>query len=472
MNWTIAFWIIEVMGILSAIRAIYYAPNASSAIAWALSLVTFPFISLPFYWLLSTRNFHSYAKLRRKKNTSFRKQYDKYSAVRKEYDVTSDCDERMRLFSNIAGSPVLSNNYMELLINGSQSYEKMFSKIREAKKYVLAQFFIIENDKVAESFVELLCQKAREGVDTFLLYDAIGTSDFKKSWHRKLSKSGVRIGVFAVMKSTFNPYQINFRNHRKLLIVDGSDCFLGGMNIGKSYLGLSKNKKLGPWRDTMVHMKGPSVLECQTLFYEDWYWATDEIPALPWKVTSHELDNVRSLILGTGPADKFQIMGPTIMALINSAKKRLWLTTPYFIPDDRVMGALKLAVKRGVDVRLLFPKNYDHLFVWLASQVYLYNIVSEGVGVYFYTDGFMHQKVMLIDDDLCMTGSANLDSRSLFLNFEVSVICLDQVFASKMEVMLMQDFKKSEQMQPDHFENTSILFQFGCRFSYLFSSVL
>lgn len=470
MKWAIIYIVLEILGFLSAIRAIYYARRAEGAIAWAISLVTLPIIALPMYWLLSTRNFYSYVKLKRSNIKKFKNQYVPYSEERRSYEVREDIDERLKLYSKIAGTPVLKYNNVELLANGQETFPKMFECIEQAKEYILAQFFIIECNELGEKFINLLCKKAQEGIATYLMYDGIGSSDFPSKWRDRLEAAGAKVGIFAMMKSTLNPLQINFRNHRKLLVVDGEAAFVGGLNIGSRYIG--SDSRLTPWRDTMMAVRGPACLECQALFYEDWYWATNEILNLSWTTITQKEDSSECIVAGSGPADEYEIFGPLVMSLILGAKTRVWLTTPYFIADDRLVGALKLAVKKGVDVRLLFPKNSDHHFVWLASQTYLQDIASEGVKVYLYKEGFMHQKVILVDDDIAMIGSGNLDYRSLFLNFELGIIAKGREFAARVRAMLEQDFEVSELVGQLYFSERSWIFRFVCKFTYLFSSVL
>jgi cardiolipin synthase A/B len=234
--------------------------------------------------------------------------------------------------------------------------------------------------------------------------------------------------------------QLNFRNHRKLIIIDSETCFIGGHNIGDEYL--SRDSKLGLWRDTHLQIDGPATLAAQLSFVEDWYWAQHQMLELNWQAY-RSTKNTKVLIIPGGPADSLETMSLSFVHLIQSAKNRIWIATPYFVPDQTVTCALQLAALKGLDIRILLPEKTDNPLIALAARSYVDELSPLGIRFYQYQAGFMHQKVMLIDNHLSYIGSANLDNRSLRINFELNALieCLDM--ANQVEAMLREDFSHS-----------------------------
>lgn len=264
----------------------------------------------------------------------------------------------------------------------------------------------------------------------------------------------------------FNRFQINFRNHRKVVVVDSKYAWIGGHNVGDEYLG--KSKKFGHWRDTHVRIEGPSVLAAQLSFAEDWHWATGQmLEQLNWSAYRSEKADQQALIIPSGPADRLETAELMFLHAINSAEKRIWIASPYFVPDDAILSALQLAGLHGVDVRILIPDKPDHLLVFLAAYTYFEEVARTGVRFFRYTDGFLHEKVMLIDEDVATVGTANFDNRSFRLNFEITCIVKDRAFASEVEKMFMDDFAHSREMTREDLSRKSFGFRFATRLARL-----
>jgi cardiolipin synthase len=261
-------------------------------------------------------------------------------------------------------------------------------------------------------------------------------------------------------------FQVNFRNHRKLLIVDGRVAFVGGLNAGDEYLG--RSKKFGPWRDTHLRIEGSSVAGFQISFLEDWNYVTRELP--PFSLSSSPSGNAVVFPVASGPAEEWGVCAAVYLAVIQNSQKRLWLASPYFVPSSPLLTAICHAALRGVDVRIILPQMADHRLPWLSSFTYYQKLRAAGVKIWRYQPGFMHQKVLLADDDFSIVGSINLDYRSFMLNFELSAAVHDRPFAADVEAMFLADFAQSRLEELCSFEKGSLAFRLQCRAAALMST--
>lgn len=421
--------IIFLILLFSIIIAIMISRTAQGAIAWLISLITFPYLSIPIFWILSCPKFCGYII---KKNILNNKKFKKYTI----FNINYNCN--VKLVEKLAMLPLTKANYAKLLINGYITFKSMFDGIKRAKKYILIQFFIIKNDKIGQKLKNFLIYSAKKGVKIFFIYDNIGSYKLSNNFIKELRKAGIKIFSFGFCKGWKNFLKINFCNHRKLIIVDGKEGWTGGLNIGIEYLGIKK--KIGYWRDTHLHIIGPSVLCLQEIFLEDWYWTTGkQIKFLNWKPLISKFKNQHIIIVPSGPVYNINNASLLIQNSINIAKKKFWITSPYFIPDQSVIDSLKLAALRGVDVKIIIPERTDHLLVYLSTFSFLADLIKFGVKIYKYIKGFLHQKVMLIDDHTASVGTINLDNRSFRLNFEITAYIIDSDFAKDVYFMLKQD---------------------------------
>jgi cardiolipin synthase len=249
---------------------------------------------------------------------------------------------------------------------------------------------------------------------------------------------------FGTTRGWANRFQLNFRNHRKLVVVDGVEGWVGGLNVGDEYLG--RDPEVGPWRDTHLRIAGPAVLGLQLAFAEDWYWATRELlfDQLAWPADAR--GDTPVLVLPSGPADRLETASLMYQQAIQAAQRRIWIASPYFVPDGGVLGALHLAALRGVDVRLLIPERSDSLVVDAAAEGFLDPLVASGIRVYRYSGGFLHSKHFLVDDRVAGVGTANLDNRSFRLNFEVTAVVADPRFASQVAAMFEDDLERARRV--------------------------
>ncbi len=460
----------HIMGLISSMHSVMSTRTSQGTIAWVVSLNTFPYIAVPAYWILGRSRFQGYVNARQA-NDRHTERYEKIvvDALNRHRIPDTQIPPAGRAAERLAGMPFLENNHARLLVDGKATFDSIFEGIESARDYILFQFFIVHDDDIGRQVKQRLIEKAGQGVRVCFLYDEIGSHDLPSVYLEELKAAGIAASAFNTRKGRGNRFQINFRNHRKVVVVDGRVAWIGGHNVGDEYLG--KHPKFGHWRDTHVRIEGPAVLEAQLAFVEDWHWATETTPALNWSPIASSEGNQRVLIVPTGPADQLETATLMFLDAINSASRRIWIASPYFVPDDSIVDALQLAGLRGVDVRILIPDKPDHLLVFLAAYSYFAEAGQTGVRFFRYTDGFLHQKVMLIDDQVATVGTANFDNRSFRLNFEITAVVFDPVFAATVNRMFEADFKNAREMNSRELEKKFVGFKLAVRLARLTAPV-
>ena len=463
--------IFHTIGFISSIHAVMSTRTSQGAIAWAVSLNTFPYLAVPAYWVLGRSRFHGYVTARRGVDDANEHIEREAIETTAQYRIEeADRQEAARAAEALAGMPVLRGNQVELLIDGNATFASILDGVDRAQDYVLFQFFIVKDDGLGRRVKEHLIAKAKEGVRVYVIYDEVGSHDLPTSYTRELRDAGVQVTAFNARKGRGNRFQINFRNHRKIVVVDGKVAWIGGHNVGDEYLG--KSPKFGHWRDTHVRIEGPAVLKAQVSFCEDWAWATGEVPPLTWRAhPAPDGSDDRVLIIASGPADDLETATLMFVHAIQSAQERIWIASPYFVPDEAVMVALQLAGLRGVDVRILIPDNPDHMLVYLAAYSYFDQASQTGVKLYRYLDGFLHEKVMLIDHGIATIGTANFDNRSFRLNFEITAAVSDPTFVAEVERMFQNDFQHARLMEKGEYDRKPWWFRLGVRLARLTSPI-
>ena len=432
------------LGVISAFAALMSTRTSQGAIAWIISLLTFPYLAVPAYWVFGRSKFQGYITARRGESAAFRRALAGVAERLKPMRATlSDDRGRVQAMELLAQLPFARHNTVELLVDGDATFASIFAGITAARRYVLVQFYIVKNDELGLELQRRLIEKAREGAKVYFLYDEIGSAGLPRSYVRALREAGVEVSAFQSSRGRGNRFQINFRNHRKIVVVDGVTGWVGGLNVGDEYM--SRDPKFGHWRDTHMRVAGPAALGLQLSFLEDWHWAVDRIPDLSWEAKPSDHD-VSVLIVPSGPADEVETASLMFQLAIHAAATRVWIASPYFVPDEGVIGALQLAALRGVDVRVLIPDKPDHLLVYYSAFAFARTMLENGIQLYRYGPGFLHQKAFLIDDSVSGIGTANLDNRSFRLNFEVTAIVVDDRFASDVEEMFLNDFATAHRM--------------------------
>jgi cardiolipin synthase len=476
-NALIAF-VIAVTYLLAAfhvVLAIQSSRTPQGATAWSIALISMPFVALPLYWLFGRSKFHGYVEAHRRVGKRVHQQVDQF--LKDLHDKAAPAPEGMeslfRLVDDVTRLPFTRGNTAELLIDGQQTFDSMLKAIRAAEDYVLIQFYIYRADDIGKKIADALLERARSGVRVYFMYDEIGSSRLPVRFIRQLKQNGVAVSGFKTTKGQGNRFQVNFRNHRKLLVVDGREAFVGGLNVGDDYLGLYPD--VGPWRDTHMRLQGPAVQIAQVSFVLDWYWPTEEVPEqLNWQ--PHDSDGDASVtVIHTGPADEATLATLYHVEAFNSARDRIWIANPYFVPDEPTSKALELAALRGVDVRIILPANNDNRLVQFAAMNYLNQLQPSGIKFYFYKQGgrgFLHQKVFLVDGQLSSVGTTNLDNRSLHINFECSALVVDREFAASVEAMFVTDFANSVLLERPVFEGKSRWYRLAAKAANLAAPML
>ena len=455
----------ELLGIMLAIHAIMQPRSSQGAIAWFIALITLPVLTIPLYTVFGRTRFRGYKEALREAEARVGDRLQTWLAPLNTMAAPPQPGLEFieKLTRKLTSIPFLLGNRVALLVDGAATYEAMFSAIDSARSYILVQFYIVNDDAIGRRMRDLLVARARSGVRVLFLYDEIGSLKLPESYLDVMRREGIEVSGFKTTKGRSNRFQINFRNHRKLLIVDGYSGFIGGHNLGDEYLG---------YRDTHLKIDGPAAQHIQLSFLKDWYWATGQLVPVSVDIAPDETRDQAVAIVNTGPADTMANCSVLFSSLISHARARLWITSPYFVPDDAMVRALQAAALRGVDVRIILPDRADNRVVELASYTYYEDMLNFGVRLYRYCDRFMHQKVILVDDGVAGIGTVNLDNRSLYLNFEATALVADQDFIKQVEVMLMADFANSKPVQCQHFDSKLLPFRIACRVARLSSPLL
>jgi len=459
---------IYILAFVCAVREILNSRTSQGSIAWLLSLALLPFPTAFLYMIFGWKFFDDYATDRIKNGRADRPLRAKDLAL-----IDRETDAKWPVQVQVSELPFLKGNDVELLIDGQATFDSIFAGIDAAEHYLLVQFYIVRDDKLGQQLAERLIAKAKQGVEVRLLYDDIGSTGMPKRFRTQMREAGVKVAGFNQRHKFlrfYGPTRINYRNHRKIVVADGKHAWVGGHNVGVEYLG--EDPKFGRWRDTHVRVSGPAALGCALLFREDWEWATGErLPAAPPKEIETPGDQ-SVLVMGSGPADKLEECAIAYVDLIGRARERLWIVSPYFVPDTDIRTALFAARLRGVDVRIMLPDNPDHLMVWLASIAHADAMVEHDISVYRYTDGFLHQKVVVMDNEITTVGSVNFDNRSFAINFEITLWFTDPEAMADVEAMLEEDFKLCRQVSLAEVSSRSMPLYFATQAAKLLSPVL
>jgi cardiolipin synthase len=376
------------------------------------------------------------------------------------------------LARQLGAPPMIEGNAIEVYHDGATAYDAMCDAIARAERHVHMQFFITRADDSGRRFMNALAERARAGVEVRFLYDAVGSWLLHNRVLRILTGAGGQVAPYLTL---LNPLrrraQINLRNHRKLLVVDGKVGFTGGLNVGDEYLG--RSKFFGPWRDTFIRVEGPAVSGLQRVFAEDWDFSTDEaLSADTYYPVHRSAGSDRVQVAWSGPDQDIKVIREVYFAAILRAHKRVWLATPYFVPDAGLFDALCLAARLGRDVRVLCPFRPDKWLPHLAGRYNWSELMRAGAKVYQYTNGFMHAKVLMVDDVWSSVGTANFDNRSLLLNFEVTCLIESEEVQKNLEAAFLRDFACSIRLVPEVFSERPFVAKMAENACRLFSPVL
>lgn len=453
--------------------------NPSKTIAWLLILVVFPVLGF-FLYMFIGRKFRKIKRFEKKgvqnlaELSKIMVEETESIAKGKKYleKHLPHKSKLINLIANTASSPFTINNKTEVFNKGTDTFQSFFEAIKQAQHHIHLEFYIFRDDKIGTKMQELLIKKAQEGIKVRLIYDGMGSRKLKKTFISKLKENGVNTACFSPVVLPLINNRINYRNHRKILIVDGKIGFVGGINIGDEYLGSSK--QFTGWRDTHLKITGDAVKFLQYIFLQDWCFITKErvkgskyYPALKDKFGEELMQ-----IAASGPDSPWESIMHMYFSMIATAEKTIYLTSPYFIPNESILMAIKNAALSGIDVRLILPGKPDKRFVLWASMSYLKDLLEAGVRVYQYQKGFIHSKTIIVDDLVSSVGTANMDLRSFNLNFEVNAFIYNKQVAEKLKQDFFHDLLNSKEITYNDYLQRSLLLRFLESLARLFSPLL
>ena len=444
-----------ILNMLFAVIIIFFQRREPKSVwAWLLLLYFIPLLGFVFYLVLGT-------DLRKRKMFKIKEVEDHLSeAIRQqEHQLkTMSLEEQDSNISgytdlimynlSVSGAMLSENNDIDIYIDGNEKFDALIEDIRNAEHFIHIQYYIIRNDVLFNRIKDELVEKVKQGVEVRLLFDGMGCKSVNHKYWKKLNKMGIQTAEFFPAFLRHLHLRINYRNHRKIVIIDNKIGYVGGFNVGKEYIGLSK--RFGYWRDTHLRIEGEAVLGLQLRFILDWNYASRDNLFQQSKyfeeITPGTRDNCDMQIISSGPDTTTQQIRDNYIRLIHKAKKSIYIQTPYFIPDESVFDALMIAVRSGIEVNIMIPCKPDHPFVYWATYSYIGDLVMAGANCYTYNNGFLHAKGMIVDSRVLCYGTANMDIRSFALNFEVNAIVYNKEKAKEMVAIFQEDLKACKQV--------------------------
>lgn len=463
---------ISMLDIRSAVVALYFVVIAATvivivhdlrdpvkALSWILVVTLLPVAGLVFYMVFG-RNYRKEKIFNRKELEDF-KQIENLCRVQLKELVDPEIQHIEPIEANKDIITLLLNNNRALLTvrnkvkiinDGRSKFDELFEAIRGAVSSIHLEYYIIENDRIGTELIELLAQKAAEGVEVRLIFDDVGSWGIKRRHVRRMRRMGIKVCCFMPVAFPWLTSKLNNRNHRKIAVIDGKIGFTGGINVADRYI---DGTKFGPWRDTHLRIEGDAVNMLQAIFMTDWYFVSGRELLNDEKYFPKSRIRSRSplQIASSGPDSDWASIMQAFFAAINKAKKSIYIASPYFLPNQAILTAMKVAALSGIDVRVLLPYRSDSKIVYWATRSYIGEMLEAGIKVYFFCNGFNHSKLLIIDDNFCSVGSANMDIRSFEDNFEVSAIMYDPKVAVELTKQFMRDIDSSVAVTPEAWEN-------------------
>lgn len=443
--------------------------NPLKTIPWVIVLLFAPVVGLVFYFFFGQDN--------RKQRIISRRTYKRIMKCPKERLLPQDAccvpeayTPLSALLTNTNQSSLLFGSKITIYTNGTDKFDALLTEIKQATHHIHLQYYIFCDDEIGNKVKKALIAKAREGVQVRVLYDDVGCWNVKTSFFKEMKEAGIEVHAFLPVAFPVLTSKVNYRNHRKIVVIDGRVGFIGGMNIADRYI---KGNKYGKWRDSHFRIEGKGVHGLQSAFLIDWYVVSKILLTSEQYYPAVKIFTNNIMQLATsGPVGQWRtILQATLFALTN-AKQSIYIQTPYFLPSEGLNTALQVAALGGIDVRLMLPKKSDSKMVNMATLSFIDEIVKAGVKVYFYTGGFLHAKLLVIDNSLTAIGSANMDFRSLEHNFEVNAFMYDESFAMRMKKIFLHDMQECERLIPSRWMKRPLKKRFAESFMRLFSPLL
>jgi cardiolipin synthase len=462
------------------LRVIYETRSATKTMAYLLLILFIPVGGIIFYILFGI-NFWK-TKLYSRKSLDDEKMLNRLKKEMEIYvkETISPLDLSIENNRELAvmvekelRSPLTRRNKVKLLLNGEEKFPEVLEAIRNAKHHIHIEYYIYEWDEIGEQVAELLIQKANEGVKVRFIYDDFGSPNIKKKTEERMRKAGIEIYPFQKVHFYLLANRLNYRNHRKIIVIDGQIGFTGGINVSDKYINNGSHKLF--WRDTHLRIDGPGVFYLQYLFLADWNFCSGKVLApekFHFSVPADSKDDCFLQVAASGPDSVQPSILFSLLQAIYLARKEILITTPYFIPGDSILQALRIAALSGLSVKLLVPGVADSRLVNAASKSYYEDLLCAGVDIYMYQKGFVHAKTLVADGILSIIGTANMDLRSFELNFEVNVMLYDRKFSEQLRTVFFKDLEDAEKIDKDAWCQRPAYKQLPERIARLFSHVL
>jgi cardiolipin synthase len=460
--------IVVLIDIVAIFSIIWRSQGVERTLSWIFAVLAIPAIGAGFYFFLT----HQPIKQSKKRKRKIKYKVNNNLPGESSKSLHEFDNPILNLAYSVTGFEPTSNNNIDILTESESAFASIEKSVRSARKFIWVEFYIIKKDETGNSFLKLLAQMAESGIEIRLLYDAYGTSGLDPKSVRKIKKAGGMVKSF----NPFNPFRsrwsFHLRNHRKLIVVDGIAAFTGGMNISDEYSGRNRRRGKGYFRDTHLRIEGPAVTDLLNVFREDWAYATSgEILQAVDPEISYKGNSTVAIL----PSDPDQFQNATALVFfeaLNRARQSIYLTSPYFIPDEPILRAIECASLRGVDVRIIVPLKSDVILARQAAKSHFAQLIPIGVKVYEYKPSMLHAKTLIIDENIAIVGSANMDIRSFRLNFELNALILDKEIVQVLKEKFFQDMQKSKYIDPASFAKRGFKQRILERFARLLSPVL
>lgn len=453
--------------------------NPAASLAWILVLFVLPVLGIVLYLMLS-QNISRYKISRltdRERRVMGEELDEQIKAIDEDRFIYANGEaakwKHLIKLNQVYGNAYLTqNNDLTVFHDGKEMFRTLLADIRQAKHSINIEYYIIKDDMVGHKLLEALTRKAEEGVEIRLLMDALGCRFISDRRLKNFIDAGGKTAYFFKPKLKYLYLKMNYRNHRKIAVIDGTTGYTGGFNIAREYLGFKK--KFGYWRDAHVKITGGAVQDLNARFILDWRFASGEPMELAQAYLRNQPDAgaVPVQIVSSGPDSIREEIKRSMMRMITFAERSVYLQTPYFIPDPSMLESLKMAAQSGVDVRIMIPCMPDHIFVYWATYAYCGELIKSGARVFIYDQGFLHAKTLVVDGEVATVGSANFDRRSFRLNFETNAFVYDKEFAGHMEELFLSDIEKGHELTKKEYRNRTVSVKFKEAISRLLSDIL
>lgn len=477
--------LIHILNLLTILYMIFKENRSpKSIISWTLVLIILPYIGFILFIMLGRKvNTKDIFIMKQSELNIFEKYIKKLKnnqKLNKDLKTPKHLD-MIKAIESMEYSPYRDDVEVKAFFDGKKLFEDILESLKKAEKSINIEFYIVKNDDLGSKVLDILKEKAKAGVEVRLLYDSIGSRTLNRKKLKSVIDAGVKVGEFFPALLRLININMNFRNHRKIIIIDNKIAFVGGFNVGDEYLG--KNPKFGYWRDTHIKFMGDSVRDLNLRFWADWRYATKEDVDLsylidysneetPSSIEGYSKSGMQIVSSGPNPNNLYEIK-LSYLEMIQRAKKYIYIQSPYLILDASIADSLKLASLSGVDVKIMIPGKGDHPFVYWANLIYAGDLLNFGVKIYHYDkNAFLHSKTVVIDDEVCSIGTANMDTRSFELNFEVISILYSKELAKIQRKEFEKDMLISKQLTKQEYLNRSTSVKIKESFSKLFSALL